>query len=215
MKIKKLIILFILILLTGCSANYTVTLNENNSVSEKLVTKIEDSDDNYYKILNLIKENKINKKNYKIIRDSAEISIEYEDDYTDINEYLLKSKLYKQLFDEVNLEMKDSSNIISTKNKFSKETESINKDNISILDYMQININSKLPVIYSNADSINNNVYSWIYDGSQNEKNISFSYKRIPTFLTVKSIVLITTIIISIISIGIIIYKRMNSIQQI
>lgn len=214
MKIKKIFLILLLMLLTGCSANYTIVLNENNSVSEKLVTKLEDNENNYNKVLNLLKNNNISKKNYKITREDDEINIEYDNTYKDINSYLLNSFLYKQVYDQIDLQMNNSKNTISTKNKFMKDTISINKDNVTSLDFLQININSKLPVIYSNADSINDNVYSWVYDGSQTEKNINFSYKNVPTIITIKSILIISLMIVSILSISIIIYRRMNSIQR-
>ena len=215
MKIKKIILVLLIILLSGCSANYTVVLNENNTVSEKLVTKIADTDDNYSRLLDFIKNNKISKKNYRVIRDGEEIITTYNENYDNINSYVLNSKLYKQGFDDLDIQMKDNVNIISASGNFKKDTLSINKDNLIKLDYLQVNINSKLPVIYSNADNIIDDVHSWIYDGKQSKKEISFSYKRVPTLLTFKSVLIICTMVISIIAIGLIIYKRMNSIQQI
>ena len=51
MKLKKVLLLLLVFLLTGCSATYNVTLKANSSVQENAEIKINDTEDNYSRIL--------------------------------------------------------------------------------------------------------------------------------------------------------------------
>ena len=46
MKLKKVLLLLLVFLLTGCSTTYTVTLKANSSVQENAEIKINDTEDN-------------------------------------------------------------------------------------------------------------------------------------------------------------------------
>ena len=97
MKLKKVLLLLLVFLLTGCSATYNVTLKANSSVQENAEIKINDTEDNYSRILKLIENYNISTKNYKISRDSENIVITYNKKYNNIENYVLNSFLYKHI----------------------------------------------------------------------------------------------------------------------
>ena len=211
MKIKKLLILICICFITGCSANYDLYINNDSTIMEKAKIEIDDVDDNYDK---LFKSNNISEKEYKVVRNDDSIEITYNKKYENIESYILDSILYKQVFSDIDIDKTYSKTKLSTTANFNNSNISINKDNDLNFDYLQVNIDSKLPIISENSDSKNENAYTWIYNGKQKEKNISITYKNSSSILTYRSILLILLIIICSLAIALLIYNRFKERQK-
>lgn len=64
-KLKIFIIGILLILVTGCSGNYNIKINDDMSIDEELYLTIDSSNNAYTKTLKIFKENNIRKRLWK------------------------------------------------------------------------------------------------------------------------------------------------------
>lgn len=213
MKIKRILLVLLVFLLTGCSATYNINLKANSNVYENAVIKINDTEDNYSRILKLIENYNISTKNYKISRDSENIVITYDKKYNSVESYVLNSFLYKQIFNDIQVDKKISNTTLETEANFNNNNISINKDNIINIESMKINLISDLPILKENSDIKDGNKYTWTYNGNQKQKKISVSYSNVPLVMTYKSITISVLIIICSLLIGTIIYRRIKQKQ--
>lgn len=173
-KVKYILMLFIIILLSGCSGTYNLTINKDFSVNENLKLKVDRNDETYDRTINLFKNNKISKKKYKVSVTKKNVEIKYNEKYNSIEEYILNSKLYHQFFDRIDYTYKDgklkiSGNSLLYLQKNSSENI-INDNNISLI---QININSPFYVEQSNADSTNDKTLTWNLDKETRNKDVN------------------------------------------
>lgn len=215
MKLKRFILLIMILLISGCSVDYNVGLNENLSVNEKMDVRIPDSDENYEKVNNLFESNNISKKNYKVTRVFDEIKIVYNKKYKNIEDYILNSVLYKQAFSEILIDKDQDKTSLKTSANFSNNNLSINKDNDLNFDYLKVSFDSKLPVISSTADKKEKNKYIWEYNGDSKEKNINITFKNRASIVTFRSILVSVLIIVSSILIYLMIRKRLKDSERI
>lgn len=212
MRVKKILIVLIMIILTGCTADYNLTLKADSTIKEELIVKVKDTNDTYEGVVNLL-ENNVSKNNYKISRDSENIVVIYNKEYDDIETYILDSVIYKQIFDDIQINKTVDKTTLETAANFNNRNLSINKDNEINFDEMKINILSELPVRGENADKKEENKYTWIYNGNQKMEDISITYLNTPSIMTQKSIIVIILIIVCSSSIGFIIYRRFKQRQ--
>lgn len=212
---KKIVLILIILLVSGCSVDYNVLLNYDLSVNEKVEFRIEDSDENYEKINNLFESNNISKSNYKVTRVFDEIKIVYNKKYKNIEDYILNSVLYKQAFSEILIDKDQDKTSLKTSANFSNNNLSINKDNDLNFDYLKVSFDSKLPVISSTADKKEKNKYVWEYNGDSKEKNINITFKNRASIVTFRSILVSVLIIVSSILIYLMIRKRLKDSERI
>ena len=156
-KIKIFIFLCLILLLSGCSVEYDLTLNDDLTVSEKV---------NY--LYDMFK------------RNGEDITLtSREDEYNtyataitshdDINDYA--SKFSSDVFDNINV-TKDG-NIIT----FSAEQKELlsSDTNYSLLyDDITVNITIPFEVTSNNADKVNGNTYTWNIKKDSDYKTIEF-----------------------------------------
>ncbi len=188
MKIKYILLCLMLILLTGCNAKYTLTINEDNSSSEKLMIA------GYKKYYD---EASIPEVINSIFNDSKDVNY-YSDNYLVIER---KMKEYVNLYNNAEIsnyfgKVDITSNRISFEPDydkciflFSDGGEFVTNDKISI------NLNIPFNVINSNADKVTNNTYTWTYGINDCKKTafIEFDNSGI-SILTIVFIVLLLTI---------------------
>ena len=74
-KLKIFIIGILLILVTGCSGNYNLKLNDDMSVEEELYLTIDSSNNEYPKTLKIFKENNIPEKDYEVVLSDNNVRI--------------------------------------------------------------------------------------------------------------------------------------------
>ena len=100
-KIKYIVISVLLLLVTGCSGNYNVKINEDMSVNEELYLTIENKEGLYQKTLKIFNDNNVKEKDYEVVLSDDNLKITYNASYNSIEEYILNSKVYHQLIDNL------------------------------------------------------------------------------------------------------------------
>ncbi len=156
---KKLIMLFVIIMLTGCTINYNITINEDD-IKENvkiIVPMIETDEDTFGEQIN----NFTNGYNIKTSTENdnyiATLNKTY--DFTNYNNSTFMNKCY----DEVTINNTNSDITIKTSEAF----HCIEMEDDFEAQQVTINIKTKLKVKDNNADKVNGNTYTWII----NEKN--------------------------------------------
>lgn len=181
-KIKIFIFLCLILLLSGCSVEYDLTLNDDLTVSEKVVAT-----EKTKRMEALTKQKGKQAVNYlydMFKRNGEDITLTSRDDdyntyataitfHEDINDYA--SKFSSDVFDNVNV-TKDG-NIITFS---AKQKELLSSDTNYSLLYDDITVNITIPfeVTSNNADKVNGNTYTWNIKKDSDYKTIEFSYKE-------------------------------------
>lgn len=213
---KKIFLILLPLLLTGCTINYDLVINENN-ISETITGSVEKSEyeikdtdtslNDFYVLINedvnpVITENDLYKKN--II--NTDNGIDYKYTYNYKNNY-------------------DKSRIINTcfENHIIDETEDYYNIKLSgqfyclYSDKIYINVTSNYVVLENNADKVDGNKYKWTIDNSDNvnialtiSKSVRYEEpvkaKAISTFQIIGLIIFIVLTIITYF-----LYKKKNS----
>lgn len=180
MKNKIFLVLLILLLTTGCSCEYNLTINNNYYQENIIITA-----DNQNEILDLNNEWKIpvDKEDYNLVGDSS-TSINSNSklyDYTVNNDTIAfknnfneqdysNSSAISECYDRLSIIEQNDATILSTSLKakcFDSQPE---------LNSIKVNINVDRNVISSNADSHNENTYTWYIDKKNyNNKSINIT----------------------------------------
>ena len=98
-KLKIFIIGILLILVTGCSGNYNLKINDDMSIDEELYLTIDNTNNTYTKTLKIFRENNIPEKDYEVVLSDNNVRITYNKKYDSMEEYILDSKIYHELSD--------------------------------------------------------------------------------------------------------------------
>lgn len=181
-KIKIFIFLCSILLLSGCSVEYNLTLNDDLTVSEKVVAT-----ERTKRMEALTKQKGEQAVNYlynMFKRDDENITLtSREDDYNtyataitsyeDINDYA--SKFSSDVFDNVNVTKDGNIITFSTEQK-----ELLSSDTNYSLLYDDITVNVTIPfeVTSNNADKVTGNTYTWNIKKNTDYKTIEFAYKE-------------------------------------
>ncbi|MBR2603970.1 MAG: hypothetical protein IKE10_03010 [Bacilli bacterium] len=209
-KIKVLILLIAIILISGCSGTYNLTIDKDLSVEEKMNIVLEGKAEDYDKVVSLFTSNNIDSEKYKIITEEDNLNIEYKDVYNSVEEYLLNSFLYKQLFDSISFNTDRKQFSLEASNIFNNTSGKLNYSNK--INKLKINVITPFEVIDNNADSIKDNKYTWVIDNNTKEKDayIVFNVKgKILSFGTI--LIICSFALVIIILISMLIKKMFNS----
>lgn len=217
-KLKIFIIGILLILVTGCSGNYNLKINDDMSINEELYLTIDNSNNAYTKTLKIFKENNIPEDDYEVVLSDNNVRITYNKKYDSIEEYLLNSKVYHELIDEI--QFNKSNNYIdlyvNQKLKVSNDNGiKMNGTNLVDLDVLQINIENPFDVNFSNAEIVNDNVYTWTIKKGDTEKKIQMQFKPSLNIFPYKQVAVLFTVIVCILIIIFTIYGRYKKRQKI
>ena len=217
-KLKIFIIGILLILVTGCSGNYNLKINDDMSINEELYLTIDNSNNAYTKKLKIFKENNIPEDDYEVVLSDNNVRITYNKKYDSIEEYLLNSKVYHELIDEI--QFNKSNNYIdlyvNQKLKVSNDNGiKMNGTNLVDLDVLQINIENPFDVNFSNAEIVNDNVYTWTIKKGDTEKKIQMQFKPSLNIFPYKQVAVLSTVIVCILIIIFTIYGRYKKRQKI
>lgn len=217
-KLKIFIIGILLILVTGCSGNYNLKINDDMSINEELYLTIDNSNNAYTKTLKIFKENNIPEDDYEVVLSDNNVRITYNKKYDSIEEYLLNSKVYHELIDEI--QFNKSNNYIdlyvNQKLKVSNDNGiKMNGTNLVDLDVLQINIENPFDVNFSNAEIVNDNVYTWTIKKGDTEKKIQMQFKPSLNIFPYKQVAVLSTVIVCILIIVFTIYGRYKKRQKI
>ena len=178
-KLKIFIIGILLILVTGCSGNYNLKINDDMSIDEELYLTIDNTNNTYTKTLKIFRENNIPEKDYEVVLSDNNVRITYNKKYDSMEEYILDSKIYHELIDEIQFNKSNDyiDLYVNQKLKLSNDNIKSNGTNLVDLDVLQINIENPFSVNYTNAEIVNDNVYTWTIKKGDIEKKIQMQFK--------------------------------------
>lgn len=212
-KIRLLLLIFSIVFLTGCSGNYNININRDLSVDENLYLTIDNKANIYNNTLKIFDNNNIDKDKYDVSLSGDEIIIEYSDKFNTIDEYLLESKVYHQLIDEISYNKTDKYIDIYVNQHF-KLKQNDNIGNTSDFDILQINVNTPFKMINNNSDISNDNVYTWTIDKNTIQKKIIMNFETKPIGISYSQVIMIAVLTIVIFIIAIILIRRFKNSQK-
>ncbi len=207
---KKLLIIPLLILLTGCTANINITLNDSTVEHIMELTEEAKTVENLDIDMNHIEDNETLKKfahdlalfenNSGIERVFIDESDVYGYRYTQTLPYqkLESNSLIMDCYDDVEVDKGDTLTINT-----SKEFKCF--DEYETLDEVNLTISSNYELIDTNADIIGGNEYTWNINKNDTNKPIYLSLK---VKNTNKNYIIISTIFIILTIIGAFIYLQ-------
>ena len=174
-KIKYSIIITFLVLLTGCTAEYNVTI-EDKTISEEL--KLTNVDNDYIDLFNKLPSITEENKYYNVKKEKNNLSYSYIYRFDDYK----KSNIVKNCYEALQVYQDDNNDeyyILQSGLNFTCNLIQINDyDNIIVND---VKINIKVvgyDVIENNADSVNKNIYTWkINKNNYTNKPIIIKFK--------------------------------------
>ena len=218
---KIIIILPLLFILSGCTAEYNVEIYNDRFIEDIKVEELNpsnfDNDKEDYTIRELLRE-EYNRDNYyydkKFIEDSNRLLLKYDSDFS-LDTYSTSS-VGRRCYEYFNVLEKGTTTIISTSIKNTCIEDYV------WLDKLVIKVKTNHIVKKNNADSFENGVYTWNFDrNNYKEKGIYFEYsdeKYIFNYdneYTKKVVYIIVIVGIILLVIGIIVFvlskKRKNS----
>ena len=166
----------------------------------------------------IFKENNIPEDDYEVVLSDNNVRITYNKKYDSIEEYLLNSRVYHELIDEI--QFNKSNNYIdlyvNQKLKVSNDNGiKMNGTNLVDLDVLQINIENPFDVNFSNAEIVNDNVYTWTIKKGDTEKKIQMQFKPSLNIFPYKQVAVLSTVIVCILIIIFTIYGRYKKRQKI
>ena len=176
-KFKIIITLLLVFLLTGCAGNYDITINKDLSIKEELNLELVNTGNEYNKTLKIFEDNNINKDNYHVFVNGTKVVIKYNENFSSIDDYILNSKLYHQLIDEIKFSNVDDNIDIYINQNLKLKNDDNNIGNLSDIDFLQINIKNPYKVIVSNEDSYNQDIYSWTITKDTINKKILMQFE--------------------------------------
>lgn len=216
-KLKIFIIGILLILVTGCSGNYNLKINDDMSIDEELYLTIDNTNNTYTKTLKIFKENNIPEKDYEVVLSDNNVRITYNKKYDSMEEYILDSKIYHELIDEIQFNKSNDyiDLYVNQKLKLSNDNIKSNGTNLVDLDVLQINIENPFSVNYTNAEIVNDNVYTWTIKKGDIEKKIQMQFRPSLNVFPYKQVAVLSTVIICSLIIIFTIYRRYKKRQKI
>ena len=217
-KLKIFIIGILLILVTGCSGNYNIKINDDMSIDEELYLTIDSSNNAYTKTLKIFKENNIPEKDYEVVLSDNNVRITSNKKYDSIEEYLLDSKVYHELIDEIQFNKSNDYIDLYVNQKLKLLNDNViktNGTNLTDLDVLQINIENPFDVNFSNAEIVNDNVYTWTIKKGDTEKKIQMQFKPSLNIFPYKQVAVLSTVIVCILITIFTIYGRYKKRQKI
>ena len=188
-KFKIVILLSLLFILTGCRANYSVSINSDGKVTEKFVISIDTSsieaNDPKALIDNTIKTYKNNGMytDYKIESNvgKKKSTITATRRYNSVSDYVNKSSLLPSLFEKTFYIDNNGEYGIETTGKYYYDaiydTSIVDEP---LFDTIDINIHSQLNITDSNAEKFdkNSNTLHWTIDKDKKIFSINFKYNN-------------------------------------
>lgn len=186
---KKIVLLFIslLILCSGCTAEYTLTVQEDFSIKESF-TAMEDADfynkygnSSVQKVIGFILEpnlDYLNSNNYQVeqIIHDTEAGVRVENTYKSIEEFKEKSKVPNQLASDWSYVDNGDSITLSMKGTLNQDEQ--DQDGRYVIDELKLQMIIPFEVLEHNADSTKDNTYIWKLDADNNGKEISITFNK-------------------------------------
>ena len=183
-KIRIIVIVLLMFILSGCSGNYNLTFNEDLSLKEELDINIKNENNNYERTFYIFEKGNVDSDKYEIIADDNNVYIKYTENYDSFEDYLLNSNLYHMIFENIDYS-KDNKGMILNTESYLKLDDKVSNEIVNSYDIDNLKINLKIPfsINKSNEDSKNNDVLTWELNKNDTYKeiNIDFSYRKAST----------------------------------
>lgn len=174
--------LLIILLLSGCSVEYNLTINEDNTISETVIAK--EKTRRMESLTNLKGKQAVTYLYDMFKRKDENINFNYiEDDiytyatastsHNNIDKYC--SRFSSDVFNNIEIQKKDENITINI-----YQSKLLGEGTSYSLIYDDITVNIKIPylVTENNADSVKGDVYTWYIRDSKDLKNINITYKE-------------------------------------
>ena len=178
---KKLIFLLIPFILTGCTVNYELEINEDLSLKEEITILTDESyfnkegeEQRYQYIVDLgMKEEGYN--NYNYLKKDGLYGGVATKTYLSLNDFKENANSLKEMYDDIEIEYNDNIITINTVGKFNvnkivaiSDQEGLDQ---SIPEDVYFSVKLPFKVLEHNADKIDteNNIYYWIIDNTTTE----------------------------------------------
>lgn len=175
---KKVFLLLILFLLTGCSCRYDVSINNDQTVNEEVIIYGTNRLYNtYYKTnkVDVLKENLENyiedleENNYEYyLKEDTEPYIVIKKKYSNMEDYLNNSHFFNDYFDEISYN--EDGNIAKIETIGFNPNEEDNPDRFYVED-LQIDIKSWFEVLNCNTEDIDNKTNTYHFELKENDDN--------------------------------------------
>ena len=219
---KKLIfiLLFSLIFCVGCSAKYTIVINEDGSVEERLyATEDENFFNNYPKsskglVISYMLDpyiDDLNSNNYKVENNITKTTggVIITKKYDSIEDYVKNSIIYKQFTDEIKVEKKNGKVTISADGKFSHSEQN---QSVIPVDKASIIVEVPYKVEDNNADDNDEVAYRWNFDEKDTENRtitLTYNSKKLGNKADIPVLVILG-ILGGLLLIGFLVYSRIT-----
>ena len=177
---KKWLLALILVLLTGCSVNYNVMINDDFSVNEKAIIQLDDDFyEQYYRTTrkNVLKElldgysSILNENNYTYnISDDKNPFIALEKKHANVEDFVNNSILFNDYFDKINYNKNDSKLEINTEGFNPNDSDNPDRFNISELSII---IKPSFKITKHNAKEFNEEENSLTYVLNNEDDNFN------------------------------------------
>lgn len=213
-KFKILIIILLVIVLSGCSANYNIKISgdkveENVSLIVTDKTKLEYSNDSGVTLKeifdSLLEEDQFVKSTAttELIDEDNKYGVKYNNSY-DIND-IVSNTLISQCYDNPIIMIENNILTIDSGTNFTCF------DNYELFETLEVTIDTDYKVLSNNANDVNGNKYKWNIDRlSENRIMMSLSLEK-----SDNSIILLVIIISISAMIGFIVYNNFKRKQEI
>lgn len=177
---KKWLLALILVLLTGCSVNYNVMINDDFSVNEKAIIQLDDDFyEQYYRTTrkNVLTElldgysSILNENNYTYnISDDKNPFITLEKKHASVEDFINNSILFNDYFDKINYNKNDNKLIINTEGFNPNDRDNPDRFNISELSII---IKPSFKITKHNAKEFNEEENSLTYVLNNEDDNFN------------------------------------------
>ena len=212
-KIKIVFLTLIILLVTGCAGTYNLTIDEDLTVKENLSVNFSGEESSYEKIYDLLKRENVKEDEYTLTTEGYNLKLDYNHEYTSIEDYLLNSLLYKQLFDNIAYDSDNKEVSLSTGNIFNLSNSKLN--NSYNIKNLQINVTTPLDVVEENADKISENTYTWTIDNTTKEKYMYLTFSKSNNILNKGTTIVLCVMVVAIAISAIIMIKRLSESRKI
>lgn len=189
--IKKLSIsLLSIMILSGCTVDYSINIDKDlivdesikiNELTNTILTQTLDVDIFLDKAIdNYQNDPRYDLYMYEKYTDDSETYVTAKAYYLDFNAYLENKKIKDTLFENFNIIKEGNTYNFVYVAKNSKDVEIFNDSELytSLIDEVRLNITLPFKVISNNANNVDieTNTYTWIYKKNENLKNIDIKF---------------------------------------
>ena len=179
---KILIILFLVIMISGCKVDYQLSINKDLSVSEKVVVSENtnrmksrtnlDVDQSVNYLYKIYKNDSMKNDDYAITARGSTTEVTVNNNYKDISDF--SSYFSNELFENISENHSKNDIIIDFEQNDLIDSKATNR---YIYDEIDVTIELPFEVIKHNADLVDGNKYTWhIYSNTKKYKRIFLEF---------------------------------------